>query len=82
MLARAGSPERSLGWRNPSGAIALASALTPVLTFIVITHFLEGNYGAVFLVAVVTYGFVTWAMLVPAIDVFDVAIARASAREE
>jgi hypothetical protein len=72
----------SLGWRNPSGAIALASALTPVLTFIVITHFLEGNYGAVFLVAVVTYGFVTWAMLVPAIDVFDVATARASAREE
>jgi ABC-type transport system involved in multi-copper enzyme maturation permease subunit len=72
----------TLGWRNPSGAIALASALAPLLTFIVITNFLLTNYGAVFLITVVTYGFVTWAMLVPAIDVFDVATARASAREE
>jgi hypothetical protein len=72
----------TLGWRNPSGAIALASALAPLLTFIVITNFLLTNYGAVFLITIVTYGFVTWAMLVPAIDVFDVATARASAREE
>ena len=68
--------------RNPSGAIVLASTLTPFLTFFVITSFLVGNFGTVFLVIAATYGFATWAMLVPAIDVFDVATARASAREE
>jgi ABC-type transport system involved in multi-copper enzyme maturation permease subunit len=71
-----------LGWRNPSGAIVLASTLTPFLTFFVITSFLVGNFGTVFLVIGATYGFATWAMLVPAIDVFDVATARASGREE
>ena len=39
-------------------------------------------YGAVFLLSVATYGFGTWAMLVPAIDVFDVATGRSAAREE
>jgi ABC-type transport system involved in multi-copper enzyme maturation permease subunit len=72
----------ALGWRNPSAAIALASGLTPLLTFIVITHSLLHNFGAVFLISALTYGFVTWAMLVPAIDVFDIATARASPREE
>jgi hypothetical protein len=72
----------ALGWRNPSGAIFWASALTPFLTFFVITSFLLGNFGTVFLVAAITYGFATWAMMVPAIDVFDVATARAGAREE
>jgi ABC-type transport system involved in multi-copper enzyme maturation permease subunit len=72
----------SLGWRNPSGAIALASAFTPLLTFMAITNFLLSYFGAVFLITAVTFGFVTWAMLVPAIDVFDVATARAGGREE
>jgi ABC-type transport system involved in multi-copper enzyme maturation permease subunit len=72
----------ALGWRNPSGAIMWTSLQTPLLTFIVITSYLLGNFGTVFLITAATYGFATWAMLVPAIDVFDVAPARASAREE
>ena len=72
----------ALGWRNPSGAIVWASLLTPFLTFFVITSFLLGNFGTVFLVTAATYGFATWAMLVPAIYVFDVATARSSAQEE
>jgi hypothetical protein len=72
----------ALGWRNPSGAIAWASGLTPFFTFVVITNFLLGHFGTVFLVTTLTYGFATWAMLVPAIHVFDVATARTSAREE
>ncbi|MEX0611542.1 MAG: hypothetical protein WD229_05450, partial [Pirellulales bacterium] len=46
----------ALGWRNPSPALGWASALTPFLTFVVITSFLLGNYGAVFLLSVFTYG--------------------------
>jgi hypothetical protein len=72
----------ALGWRNPSPALGWASALTPLLTFVVITSFLLGNYGAVFLLTVFTYGFATGAMLVPAIHVFDVATGRTTAREE
>jgi ABC-type transport system involved in multi-copper enzyme maturation permease subunit len=72
----------ALGGRNPSGAIFWASLVTPFLTFYVITSYLLGYFGAVFLITAATYGFATWAMLVPAIDVFDVATARASAREE
>lgn len=72
----------ALGWRNPSNALAWASGLTPLLTFVVITSFLLGNFGAVFLLTVVTYGFATWAMLVPAIYVFDVATGRTTAPEE
>jgi hypothetical protein len=72
----------ALGWRNPSGAIACAAGLTPLLTFVVITSFLVRNFGQVFLITTLTYGFATWAMLVPAIHVFDVATARTAAREE
>jgi hypothetical protein len=72
----------ALGWRNPSTALAWASALTPICTFVVITSFLLGHYGTVFLLTVVAYGFVTGAMLVPAIYVFDVATGRTTAREE
>ncbi len=72
----------ALGWRNPSPALGWASALTPLLTFVIITSFLLHNYGAVFLLTVFTYGFATGAMLVPAIYVFDVATGRTTAREE
>ena len=47
-----------------------------------ITSFLVGNYGSVFLLTVGTYGFATWAMLVPAIYVFDVATGRTTTRED
>jgi hypothetical protein len=51
------------------------------MTFIAITSYLVGNYGTVFLLTVGTYGFATFAMLVPAIYVFDVATGRTTARE-
>lgn len=70
-----------LGWRNPSGAIILTSLVTPISTFVLMTSFLLGNLGTVFLLATLTYGFATWAMLVPAIYVFDVATIRTGARD-
>ena len=65
-----------LGRRNPSTAIAMASGMTPFVTFAVITNFLEANFGAAFLLTVATYGFATTALLVPAIAEFDVATGR------
>lgn len=72
----------ALGWRNPSQALGWASGLTPFLTFYIITSFLLGQYGAVFLLTVCTYGFATAAMLVPAIYVFDVATGRTTLQDE
>jgi ABC-type transport system involved in multi-copper enzyme maturation permease subunit len=72
----------ALGWRNPSSALGWASGTTPFLTFFIITSFLLGNFGTVFLLTVCTYGFATAAMLVPAIYVFDVATGRTTAQEE
>jgi hypothetical protein len=72
----------ALGWRNPSQALGWASGLTPFFTFYIITSFLVGHFGTVFLVTVLTYGFATAAMLVPAIYVFDVATGRTTVHEE
>jgi hypothetical protein len=72
----------ALGWRNPSAALGWASGLTPFFTFFIITSFLVGNFGTVFLLTVLIYGFATAAMLVPAIFVFDVATGRTTAQEE
>jgi len=66
----------ALGRRNPSTAIAMASGLTPFVTFAVITNFLQGSFGAAFLLTVATYSFATTALLVPAIAEFDVATGR------
>jgi len=66
----------ALGRRNPSTAIAFASGLTPFVTFAVITNYLQGHYGAAFLLTVATYGFATTSLLVPAIAEFDVATGR------
>jgi hypothetical protein len=66
----------ALGRRNPSTAIAIASGLTPFVTFAVITNFLQESFGAAFLLTVATYGFATVALLVPAIAEFDVATGR------
>jgi hypothetical protein len=72
----------SLGYRNPSAAIVLASLLLPLATFYSITSFLLGHFLAVFLVAVLTYGFTTLAMMVPAVYEFDVAMGRTKTQEE
>ena len=66
----------ALGARNPSQAIGLASLLLPVLTFVAITGFLQGDTLGVFLIVEFTYGLTTAAMLVPAISEFDVATGR------
>ncbi len=72
----------ALNWRVRSPALTTAAAFLPLLTFMGITSFLQHTYGAVFLITVFIYGFATWAMLVPAVDVFDVATSRAATREE
>lgn len=66
----------ALGRRNPSTAIAIASGVTPFVTFYVITSFLQASFGAAFLLTVATYGFATASLLVPAIAEFDVATGR------
>lgn len=68
----------SLGARNASSAIFLASFICPFATFYAITSFLLGNYGFAFMVTTATYSFATVAMLVPAIGEFDVASGRTS----
>jgi ABC-type Na+ efflux pump permease subunit len=66
----------ALGVRNPSGALLIASLLSPALTFIGIMNYLGGETLSVFFVIVGAYGFATTAMLVPAIAAFDVATGR------
>jgi hypothetical protein len=46
----------------------------------VITSFLGGIYGQAFLVTTLSYGFATAAMLIPAIDEFDVATGRTTSQ--
>ena len=66
----------TLGARNPSPAIGLASLLLPFATFFAITSFLLGHSFQVWIVLVATYGFTTAAMLIPALYEFDVAMGR------
>lgn len=72
----------TLGIRNPSPAIGLASLLLPFATFFAITSFLLGHNFQVWLVTIVTYGFTTAAMLIPAIFEFDIAMGRTKAAGE
>jgi ABC-type transport system involved in multi-copper enzyme maturation permease subunit len=71
----------ALSARNPSPAIAWASAILPALTFVAITGFLQGNTLQVLLVAAVAYGFATLALLVPAIGAFDLLTGRTTTGE-
>ena len=71
----------ALGYRNASPALGWATLPMPFVSFYAITSFMNGAYGPAFLVSVGMYGFATAAMLVPAIDEFDVATGRTSARE-
>ena len=72
----------SLGYRNPSPAIGLASLMLPFATFYAIVSFLLGFNLPVFLVTAVAYGFTTTAMLVPALNEFDFAMGREASTEE
>ena len=71
----------ALSARNPSPAVAWASALLPALTFVAITGFLQGSSLQVFLVVVAAYGFATLALLVPAIGAFDLLTGRTTTGE-
>lgn len=66
----------SLTYRNPSGALTLASIVLPFLTFYAITDFLLGGNLGVCLWICVAYGFAAVAMMVPAMNDFDVALGR------
>jgi ABC-type Na+ efflux pump permease subunit len=66
----------TLGSRNPSTAIGLASLLLPFATFFAITNFLVDHLFEAFLVTAGTYGFTTAALLVPALYEFDIAMGR------
>ena len=66
----------SLGIRNPSPAIFVASLCVPFATFYAIVSFLLDNSLAVFIVMTAAYGFSTAAMLIPALFEFDVAMGR------
>jgi hypothetical protein len=72
----------ALGARNPSVAIGVAAAVCPIATFWALTSFWLQYTLSVFLVTVVTYGFATAAMLVPAIFEFDVATGRTTGGED
>jgi hypothetical protein len=71
-----------LGYRNPSSAIQLASLSLPAANFYCSTSFLLDQPLAVFVVTVLTYGFATAAMVVPAIANFDFAMGRTRTGEE
>jgi hypothetical protein len=72
----------SLGIRNPSTAIGVASIVLPFATFFAVTSFLIGHWSDVFLVTSGAYGFAIAAMLIPAISGFDVALGRSRGGNE
>lgn len=72
----------TLGARNPSPAIGTASLALPFATFFAVTSFLVDHWLQVFLVTSAAYGFTTLAMLIPAINEFDVALGRSRAANE
>jgi len=67
----------TLGSRNPSTAIGMASLILPFFTFFAITNFLVDHPFNAFVAVAGTYGFTTAALLVPALYEFDVAMGRA-----
>jgi hypothetical protein len=72
----------ALGSRNPSPALALASALLPLAMFFSITSLLLERYLSVLLVIAFTYGFATTAMIVPALGEFNISMGRARTIED
>jgi ABC-type Na+ efflux pump permease subunit len=67
----------SLGWRNPSSAIFLASFTLPLITFYAITQFLlQVDHLYVFFAVTVGYVFTVAAIMIPALSEFDVSLDR------
>lgn len=71
----------SLTHRNPSPALTLAAGILPFLTFYAITSFLLGQTLGVCLSLSAAYGFTTMAMLIPAVNSFDMALGRSSSEK-
>ncbi|MFI4876473.1 MAG: ABC transporter permease subunit [Blastopirellula sp. JB062] len=72
----------AIGHRNPSPAIATAAFVVPLATFYAITTLLLNKNLEVFLVTAFSYGFTTFAMLIPAIYEFDVEMGRTSGQDD
>ena len=72
----------ALGVRNPSAAIGIASFLCPLATFYAITSLLVSQVHLAFIAIAVAYAFTTIALLVPAVDEFDVATGRTTIWEQ
>lgn len=65
----------SLGWRNPSSAMFVASFGLPLVTFYAITQFLlQTDHLYVFVSLAAGYAFTTAAMMIPALSEFDVSL--------
>jgi ABC-type transport system involved in multi-copper enzyme maturation permease subunit len=71
----------AVGRRNASQAIWWAFGFAPLVTFFAIVNFLDTSYGAAAIVTILTYGFATAAMLIPAVYEFDVATGRTTAKD-
>ena len=71
----------AVGYRYESKALFLACMFAPFATYYVMTSFLKSSFGAAAMVTVLAYGFATAAMLVPAIDEFDIATGRTRAQD-
>ncbi|MBR4833730.1 MAG: hypothetical protein IKU86_05265 [Thermoguttaceae bacterium] len=69
----------ALGARNPSKALAVAAFVLPPATFYAATSFLLGKPALVFISVAAAYFFASLAMLIPAVDEFDVATGRSTA---
>jgi hypothetical protein len=72
----------ALGVRNPSAAIGIASFLCPLATCYAITSLLVSQVHLAFIAIAAAYGFTTIALLVPAVDEFDVATGRTTIWEQ
>jgi hypothetical protein len=71
----------ALGVRNPSTAIFFASFTCPLATFYAIASFYLERIHLAFVAIVGAYGFTIVAMLIPAVDEFDVATGRTTVDE-
>ncbi len=72
----------AIGARNPSAAIGVASFICPLATFYAMTSYLLNEPHLAFVATAGAYGFTTVAMLIPAIDEFDVATGRTTIGEQ
>lgn len=72
----------TMGYRNPSSAIGVASITLPVATFFAITSFLLNRSFSVFFVTVFAYGFTSLAMMMPALFEFNIAQGRTRSVED